>query len=190
MSNELLYRSFTPDLEVRSGAKERIVYGIALPWDVPMQIDDRLTEQWRSGVFNHQVKATFRVRYAREHVDLGGKLIGRMQEMRNDAKGLYVELKAFRTDLADETLRLIEDGDLPQLSVAFRERAGGNRRLANGTVERVKADLFEVASVFAGAFGHLAAAAGVRSAGDQLADATANLDRARQILAGMPLLPA
>lgn len=201
--SEMLYRSFPPDLEVRSAGDGRTVHGIAVPWEVPQQIDTGLTEQWAPGAFNHQLSAARRVRFAREHVDLGGALIGATQLMRNDASGLYVELRASKTVIGDETLELIKDGALPHLSIGFRERH--NRRLPSGATERVTADLFEIAATMQGAFGDLAAVGGVRDRSGatvhghpvtaefcrECAHCTtpAGLEQVRSILADLPPLP-
>ncbi|HEX7105822.1 MAG TPA: HK97 family phage prohead protease, partial [Acidothermaceae bacterium] len=82
-----------------------------------------------------------------------------------------------------ETLELVRDGVLDQLSIGFRE--GQNRRLKDGTIERVSAELREVSVVLQGAYGELATVSGVRA----VSEAMTNLDAARQILAGLPTLP-
>lgn len=200
----MLYRSFPPDLEVRSGGDGRTVHGIAVPWGAAQRIDGTLVEQFARGAFNHQLRAANRIRFAREHVDLGGTLIGAMRMMRDDTAGLYVELRASKTPIGDETLELIRDGALPHLSIGFRERR--NRRVPGSQiVERVAADLFEVAATMEGAFGDLAAVGGVRdisgaemhghSVGVEFCpecthcNTPAGLDAARLILAGLPALP-
>lgn len=158
-------RTFTPELEIRSAAQGgdgRTIVGIAVPFARPQRIDARLVEQFSRGAFNHQLNAPGRVKFAREHIALGGQLIGAATVLRDDAAGLYVEMRASKTPVGDETLELIRDGALDELSIGFRERQ--NRKLAGGIVERVKADLLEVASVLEGAYGQLATAAGVRSA--------------------------
>lgn len=155
------YRSFSPDLEVRSGDGGRTVYGIAVPYNAPTRIDEQLIEQFARGAFNHQLDRPQRVKFAREHVLLGGELIGAASMLRDDAAGLYVELRTAKTPAGEATLELVREGALDQLSVMFRE--GRNRRLGGGVVERVQADLKEVAIVFEGAYGDLAVAAGVRS---------------------------
>jgi HK97 family phage prohead protease len=170
--SESLFRSFAPDLQVRSGGDGRTIYGIAVPWNAPTRIDDSLVEQFARGAFSHQMAKPSRVKFAREHVLLGGELIGAASAMRDDASGLYVELRAARTPTGDATLELVKDGALDQLSIMFRERQ--NRRLAGGVTERVKADLAEVAVVMQGAYGDLATAVGVRSA--QLPAAATDLD--------------
>jgi HK97 family phage prohead protease len=154
-------RAFHPDLEVRSGGDGRTIYGIAVPYDAPTRIDNSLVEQFARGAFAHQMAQPSRVKFAREHMLLGGSLIGALSAMRDDAAGLYVEMRASRTPLGDETLELIKDGALNELSIMFEERQ--NRRLAGGVTERVKANLREVAVVMEGAYGELASAVGVRS---------------------------
>jgi hypothetical protein len=157
------YRSFAPELEVRSGGNTdgRTIYGIAVPYNAPTRINDNLVEQFSRGAFNHQLRAPQRVKFAREHMALGGTLIGAATLLRDDAAGLYGEWRVSRTPAGDETLELVRDGALDHLSIAFRERE--NQRLAGGVVNRRKADLNEVAVVLQGAYGDLAAAAGVRS---------------------------
>lgn len=155
------YRSFSPDLEVRNSDGGRTVYGIAVPYNAPTRIDEQLIEQFARGAFNHQLDRPQRVKFAREHVLLGGELIGAASMLRDDAAGLYVELRTAKTPAGEATLELVREGALDQLSIMFREAQ--NRRLGGGVVERVTADLREVAIVFEGAYGELAAAAGVRS---------------------------
>jgi len=202
-----LIRTFQPDLEVRSAAQGgdgRTIFGIAVPWNAPQRIDDKLIEQFARGAFSHQLRAANRVRTAREHVQLGGSLIGVTTLLRDDAAGQYWEARISKTPLGDETLELVKDGALSHLSVAFRERPGGNRRLPGGVVERTRADLMEVAVVMQGAYGDLAMASGVRSldpdAGDIDDDGldpfecgspccrTANLEEAKLVLASLPAL--
>lgn len=206
--SDLLYRSFTPQLEVRTGANQdgRTIYGIAMPWNAPMRITDSLVEEFAPGAFDHQIRASrgqlgapvTRIVYAREHMPMGGTLIGRVSMMRNDAAGQYVELRVAKTPVGDETLELVREGALPHLSVGFRERQDGNMRKAGGVVCRTRADMFEIASTLQGAYGDMAAAVGVRSAGagysapgDLLAQQDAQLRaKAEEFLAGgLPPLP-
>lgn len=158
---EFQYRSFTPDLQVRSGGDGRTIYGIAVPYNAPTRIDTNLVEEFVRGAFNHQLNAPQKVKLAREHMLLGGTLIGAASMLRDDAVGLYTELRVSKTPVGDETLELVRDGALNQLSIMFAERQ--NRRVAGGIVQRVKAHLGEVAVVMAGAYGELASAVGVRS---------------------------
>jgi uncharacterized protein len=190
--SESHYRSFTPELEVRSGGDGRTVYGIAVPYNAPTRIDEQLVEQFARGAFNHQIDKPQRVKFAREHAMLGGSLIGAATMLRDDSAGLYVELRTARTPTGDETLELIREGAPDQLSIMFRE--GRNRRLGGGVVERVQADLREVAIVFEGAYGDKAVATGVRSVqrgtGPVLTDSEVDLrQRAERFLAGTQKLP-
>jgi Escherichia/Staphylococcus phage prohead protease len=188
MSNQQHYRSFRPELEVRSGGDGRTIYGIAVPYNTPTRIDNSLVEQFARGAFNHQVRTPNRVKFAREHMMLGGELIGALSLMRDDPVGLYVEMRASRTPKGDETLELVKDGALNELSIMFRERQ--NRKLPGGILERVTADLGEVAVTMQGAYGDAAVAMGVRShsgaAGDvMVADADLRL-QAEEFLLGLP----
>lgn len=197
---DLQYRSFDSDLEVRSSGDGRTVHGIAVPWEAPQYINESLTEQFARGAFDHQVNAAHRVRYAKEHVTLGGILVGTVRSMRNDAAGQYVEMRVSKTPAGDETLELVKDGALPHLSIGFRARR--DRRVpGTGVIERTVADLFEVASTMQGAYGDLAPAMGVRSLQgggeetrsaycDQCTHCTtpAGLVEVRSILAGLPAL--
>jgi HK97 family phage prohead protease len=155
------YRSFTPDLQVRSTGDGRTVYGIAVPYNTPARVHANLTEQFARGVFNHQLRDAQRVKFSREHATEGGDIIGKATMLRDDAAGLYVELRASKTPRGDETLELIKDGAINQLSVAFEERQ--NRRLPGNIVERVRANLWEVAAVMEGTFHGAAPVIGVRS---------------------------
>lgn len=161
MSDEL-YRTYSPQLEVRSSGDGRTIYGIAVPYNAPMRINDSLVEEVEPGAFNHQFRAANRIKFSYEHLQLGGTLIGALTLMRDDAAGLYIETRAAKTPKGDEALELVREGALRDLSIGFRERE--NLRKAGGIVSRVKADLFEVALTLEGAYGDLASAAGVRSA--------------------------
>src|SRR5690606_31925015 len=127
--------------------------------------------------FDHQMNAAHRIKVAREHLPLGGVLIGKVVELRNDAKGLFASMRISATPVGDETLELVRDGALTDLSIGFRERQ--NRRLDGGVVERVKADLFEIAVVLEGAYGDQAEVLAVRSEEEEFA----RLAQAQQVLA-------
>lgn len=187
--SDVLYRTFEPDLEIKprtKGGDGRTLYGIAVPWRKPIEVpSERIREQFAPNAFGHQERDASRVKLANEHIKLGGTLIGRLELMRNDAAGQYVEARVARTEKGDETLALVEDGALNEWSVGFLPRQNRN---VGGVVERVTAHMREVAVTMQGAYGELAAVAGVRSAEDAEV-LLSNLDRARQILAGLPTLP-
>lgn len=180
--SEILTRTFTPDLEVRSGGDGRTIVGIAVPWDTPQRINDKLVEMFARGAFNHQIAEAHRVKVAREHIDLGGSLIGRLAMARDDAAGLYTELRVAKTPLGDETLELVKDGALTDLSIGFRARQ--DQRRTDGVLVRKTADLREIAVTLEGAYGDAAKVLAVRQA-----EALSNLERAAQIIAGLPTLP-
>lgn len=204
--NELQYRSFTPDLEVRAKGDGRTIVGIAVPYDQPMRIDPTLVEQFARSAFNDHLgpvagpdralRSASRVKFSREHLVLGGTLIGVATLMRDDASGLYGEWRVSKTPAGDETLELVRDGALRQLSVGFDPIQ--NRQLRGGVTERVKAALMEVAVVLEGAYGELAtvggvrtvAASGVRSVAGEPIPQTPGLDAAAQILGAIKPLPA
>jgi len=156
------YRSFHPDLQVRSTGDGRTVMGIAVPYHAPTRISEVRVEEFTRGAFNHQLKEPSRVKFAREHMLLGGTLIGAASLLRDDSAGLYVELRTSKTPAGDETLELVRDGALSQLSIMFAERQV--RRVSGNITQVVKAHLGEVAVVMEGAYGELASTVGVRSA--------------------------
>lgn len=134
------------DLELRdeAGGDGWTVRGIAVPWATPTRIDATLTEEFVRGAFAAQAPHANRVMLARGHMPQGGALIGRLSMMRDDAAGLYVEGRISATDVGRDTRTLIADGVLDRFSIGFRE--GRNRRSA-GVIQRVTADLREVAIV-------------------------------------------
>ena len=161
---ELLTRTFDAELSLRStGGDGRTVFGIAVPYAAPQYIFDGLTEEFDRGAFDHQLRAANRVRLAREHVQLGGTLIGAARTLEDRPQGLYFEARVSKTAVGDETLELVNDKALRQVSIGFRERPHGNRRTDDGVLHRTAADLFEIALVMEGAYGEQAELAGVRS---------------------------
>lgn len=209
MDTSTLFRTFTPqDIAVRAGGDGRTIHGIAVPWDYPIRVDDRLNEEFAPGSFNHQVRAveSGRVGFEREHTELGGVLIGPTKMIRNDAAGLYFEARASKTPAGDETLELVRDGALRQISIAFRERPRGqairNDSQMGQVTRRTKADLKAIAVVRAGAYDDAAAVTGTRSALDDedefdeqirsttYVDLASTPPRRKVMTLGLPPLPA
>jgi HK97 family phage prohead protease len=199
----MLVRAFAPELEIRSSAKGgdgRTIEGICVPYRQRQRIDASLVEMFAPGAFAHQLRAANRVYFARDHLALGGVLIGKTVELRDDAAGLWGSWRVSKTPVGDETLTLVADGVLDELSVGFRARK--DRRDPDGTVVREKADLVEVAVVLEGAYGRSALISGVRNRAGHVCDVCngtgivgtveprSNLDAARQVLAQLPPLPA
>jgi HK97 family phage prohead protease len=177
------FRSFEPDLEIRSSGDGRTVAGIAVPYNRAQVIDEHLTEMFVHGAFAHQIRAFHRVPFTAGHLQLGGTLIGKTVALREDAAGLYGEWRVSRTATGEETLELLRDGVLSQLSIGFREDK--NRRGADGVTQRTRAHLREVAVVLEGAYGDRAKVSAVR----QVAEGPSRLEQARRIMAGLPVLP-
>lgn len=198
-SNQMLYRAAQDwaDLEIRAEGDEGIVYGIAVPWNLPTRINQGLTEEFATGAFDAQMKrgGPRSVFLARDHIPTGGTPIGRLREMRNDAKGLYIEAPVSRTQVGEETLTLVRDGVLDSFSIGFVE--GQNQHTSNGVVRRLTASLREVAIVLNPAY-KAAVLAGVRSActcgavdGEHQAEehALTRAAQAAQLAASLPALP-
>lgn len=195
-------RTFAPLLEVRSAAKGgdgRTIEGIAVPYLRRQRIDSTLVEQFAPGAFDHQIRAQVghRIAFSRDHMSQGGTLIGRATELRNDALGLWGAFRVSATAAGDETLALVADGALSELSVGFR--AQKDHQEPDGTITRVRADLVEVSVVLAGAYGAGATIMAVRSA-DQGGDVDERgattwqpeprrIDQVAAILAALPPLP-
>jgi HK97 family phage prohead protease len=160
---ELFYRPFGGEIEVRSiaqGGDGRTVFGAAVPFDHPVQIDRNLIEEWDRGAFNHQMRAMHRVPLFDLHDVHGGVRVGKLTMARADPKHLFVEGHVNDSPEGDDYLDRIRDGKRPHFSIAFDNPL--NRRRGNIT-RRVKADLMHVAGVPEGAFGGAAALAGVRA---------------------------
>jgi len=158
-----------PDLEILSRAKGgdgRTIVGILVPYRVRQRIHEGLEEMFREGAAAHIVNRPKLVRFAHEHVKLGGKVIGRATELREDASGLLGHLRASRTDAGDEAVTLVEDGVIEELSIGFR--AVRDQRHPDGLVERVRVDILEAALVLQGAYGQAARVTGLRAADAEL----------------------
>lgn len=162
----MIMRTFESPVELRSsnnGGDGRTVFGRAVPYDYPQYVEQGLTEEFAPGAFNHQLRAANRVRGSRQHIELGGTLIGAARSLEDRPDGLHFELRVSKTAMGDETLELINDKALNQVSIGFRERPNGNVRTASGSIRRTSADLFEIAFVDDGAYGDAASVTGVRS---------------------------
>jgi HK97 family phage prohead protease len=116
---------------------------------------------FRAGSSAHQLNKPRTMKFAREHIKLGGALIGRATELRDDTAGLVGYLRASKTELGDETLTLVEDGALDELSVGFQ--AVRSKVHPDGLVERVRVNILETAVVLQGAYGRGARVHGIRS---------------------------
>lgn len=169
------------DVELRGDGDGRTLAGIIVPWNRPTRINEHLTEEFVLGAFGRQTKDPGRVPLAREHLPLGGALIGRVTLLRDDAKGLYAEARVASTALGEETLELLREGALDHWSIGFKELQNG--RTPAGVVQRKKATLTELAIVMQGAYGDHAKVLAMRSS-----ECPGRLAAAR-VLEGLPMLP-
>lgn len=157
------------DMEFRSDGSKREFDGIALPWDVEIDVDGWSFESWARGAFNHQMRAASRIKVGYGHIPLGGDLIGRLKSMSDDAKGLRVSGKITAgVPEGDVAMALMEDRALDELSIGFWDVPGG-ASMTRDAQQRPhwrmsKADLFEIAIVPFGAYGRKATVDEVRQA--------------------------
>lgn len=144
--------------DVSMAGDGRTVRGILVPFDVPQRINESLTEGFRSGAFDHQMRAIAsrgeRVPFAMGHLSppFNGQVIGSLMNIRNDKAGLYGEARVSDTQAGRDTLQLLHDGALDQLSIGFLPRS--NQLDSTGTTWRTKANLTELAVVPRGAYGN------------------------------------
>lgn len=176
IEREQLFRAIpfrNADMEIRAvdGGDGREFEGIAVPWDVEIDVDGWMWEVWRRGAFNHQLRAANRVKVANRHIMLGGDLVGALKEMRDDAKGLWVRGRISDVTAGNEALTLIRDKALDELSIGFYRVPNGDTvtRDKDGRphIEMRKADLFEVALEPWGAYGRGARVHDLRRDGRQ-----------------------
>lgn len=171
MSNDMLFRAFDwdqCDMDIRAVGEDWQVDGIAVPYNVEQRIDSRLVEMFAPGVVSHQMNAANRVFLMRNHRAHGGEYIGKLTQMRDDARGLRMTAKISKTSVGADTRVLMQDQVVDQLSVGFYPVQ--SRTEPNGTVVRTKVNLFEVAVVPRGAYGENAAVTAVRSEHETSAD--------------------
>lgn len=163
---ELLFRSTPSDLEVSAG---RTIVGIAVPFGQWATVSDdggrtRYDESFRRGAFKRTIdeRGPERVKAMVMH-DRGRLPIGRASVLREDAAGLYAELKISRTEFGDEILELVRDGALDALSIGFTpDRHGEVWDARRSKVERTSVRLREISVVDVGAYPD-ALIAGVRA---------------------------
>lgn len=182
-----LYRISQDDFQILSrekGGDGRTVVGRAVPYSVNQVINRSLTERFEPGAFAAQLVAGHRVPFTRGHMSQGGVLIGKTLSLEERSDGLYGQWRVSQTPAGDETLELLKDGVLEQLSIGFREMPGGTTN-ANGVAVRTRAHLIEVSVVMNGAYGENAAVNEVRTE----EPGTPNLVVARNVLGNLPVLP-
>lgn len=193
--DDVKLRTYSFDIEgvelVRTpGGDGREITGIAVPYGVDQLIYPGLVERFEVGSFANQIRAMYRVPFVRDHMARGGVPIGRIHSAEETATGLRVKMRVslLRDPVADDTLTLINDGVLEELSIGF-VTLSKDMPNKEGITVRKKAQLTEVAVVTAGAYGQKAKISSVRSEGGEPAHAEppSNRDVAVQLLARLPL---
>jgi HK97 family phage prohead protease len=129
--SHVLSRAFAGDLAIRSDG--RTVLGIAVPWHTPTRVSDdgrrSYMEAFAPGSFARTIaERGDRVKFLALHAT-GTMPLGRATLLREDAAGLYAELRVSKTAAGDEALELIRDGALDGLSIGFtpvRHRRDGD----------------------------------------------------------------
>ena len=176
MSNDIENRRYNVEFELRlADGDGRTIYGMAVPYNKEQRINNTITEIFRKGVFADVIRAPHRVKLLRGHGE--NNVLGRATLLKETEDGLYAEFRISKTREGDEALELVKDGALDQLSIGFMPIK--NRKRPDGVMERIKAHLAEVSLVTFGAYGDMAAVAGVRQGAPQ---STPRLDEARKIL--------
>ena len=176
MSNDIENRRYNVEFELRlADGDGRTIYGMAVPYNKEQRINNTITEIFRKGVFADVIRAPHRVKLLRGHGE--NNVLGRATLLKETDEGLYAEFRISKTREGDEALELVRDGALDQLSIGFMPIK--NRKRPDGVMERIKAHLAEVSLVTFGAYGDMAAVAGVRLCTPQI---TPRLYEARKIL--------
>jgi HK97 family phage prohead protease len=138
---------------------QAVPYGVTI--DVP---SEGIRERFVRGAFAHQMAALHRVQGTYLHQSQGGEVIGRLHSGQDLESGLRVAVRISNTQRGNDTLELIRDKAITQVSIGFRAGRGQKwYRMVDGVTERTRADMFEVALVPQGAYGRNATVVGVRS---------------------------
>ncbi|QCB50540.1 HK97 family phage prohead protease [Rhodococcus sp. PAMC28707] len=167
MHSNLVHRTTPLRLELRSDAvDERIIAGIAAPFDSPAEIDSyegRFTEVIRRGAFAKTISERGdRVKLLGLH-NRQTMPLGRAVLLEERSEGLYAEFRISQTQAGSEALELVRDGTLDQLSIGFRAISEvWDRTRSKRTLTEIA--LSEVSLVLEGAYGAAAAVTGSRSA--------------------------
>lgn len=180
-----LHRAAPADLQVRSDG--RTIMGIAMPWDAKARVNDGYgpyTEVFRRGAFRKTITERGKRVKALANHDRRQLPLGRADTLREDASGLYVEMRVSKTRAGDEALELVRDGALDSFSVGFAPVK--ERTMPDGTVERTEVRLDEVSVVAFPAYDG-ALIAGVRDASvpdlRRMVDDLGSLDERDRLLA-------
>jgi HK97 family phage prohead protease len=145
----LARRSFAADIVSGDG---RTVDVRIVPYGERIKHDDGLggvrrgelyTEEIMPGAFDHQLNAANRVVANYEHGQTMADVIGRGIALRSAPDGFHGTFRILKSPSGDSALELIQEGVLD--GVSFEAKFVKSVRSAEGVVQRVKANLFNVA---------------------------------------------
>ena len=149
---EILRRAWTPhlDLEIRTRGEGRTIFGLAVPFDTPTPIRDRMgtyDEVFRMGAFADTIRERGdRVKFLANH-DRQTMPLGKATMLREDPAGLVGEFEVARTEAGEEVLELVRMGALDALSIGFVPVESVGREGRDPVVERTAVKLLEVSAV-------------------------------------------
>ena len=149
MTNEILQRSFTTELQIGDG-DERTVHGRVVPYGEIAEVGDLIEggepriyrEAFELGAFRGVAKAAHRVELTHEHGTAAADRIGRAVELIERDDGLYGVFRVFADRDGDHVLTLVREGVLHGMSVVARTLSAGKRR--GGVVIRTACHLESV----------------------------------------------
>lgn len=167
--SEVQFRSFS--LERASLDDDgRTIEMQAIPWDTEAAIGPDVVESFDRHSFDAQLRAANRVPLTLGHPKPGMKItdthIGRLTDMEARKSGLWVRARAATSTTARETMTLVNDGVLEEVSVGFIDMRTERENRDDGTrhMRRMAARLDHLAIVPAGNFGEKAKILAVREA--------------------------
>jgi len=155
-TDELMIRVFAADITAGDG---RTVDVRIVPYGEKITHNDGLggvpkgipyTEEYVPGAFNHQVKAANRVYANFEHQQGLAGVIGHGVALKEGQDGFYGSFRIHETADGDKALMMIREGILHGISVEAQRVK--SVRTAAGIVQRVKANLRNVAFCREGAY--------------------------------------
>jgi HK97 family phage prohead protease len=213
---QTMVRSYEVDdfeIERADGGDGRTITVQAVPYNVAVDIpSEGIRERFAPGAFAHQIPAIHRVQATYLHQSQGGEVIGRLHTGQELASGLRVSMRISNTTRGNDTLELVRDRAITQVSIGFRAKRAWSKLGSDGVTERTRADLFEVSLVPEGAYRGHATVQGIRSLTDALREGAdvefegletedetsvdelraegMSVEEARALVRAIPLLPA
>lgn len=201
---------FEIEADRADGGDGRTITMQAVPFGVTIEVpSEGIRERFARGAFAHQMGALHRVQAVYLHQNQGGEVIGRLHSGEELASGLRVTARISNTSRGNDTLELVRDKAITQVSIGFRAKRDWSRLVDGKVTERTRADLFEVALVPQGAYGRNATVTGIRSLTDVLRTAgdddlderddgvdtevradEMTVEQARALVNSIPLLPS